>query len=85
MSGSMPDPLTPLVMVSISRTKSWWVVEPVALSTWCCQRSSPLVGGAQEGQPSSGEGCRPGQGACGPGEGLLGDRKQVQLRLLQGS
>ena len=80
----MPD-LTPLVTVSISRTKSWWAVEPVALSTWCCQRSSPLVGVGTGGSAELWRGLQAGaRGLQARARGLLGDRKQVQLHLLQG-
>ena len=55
--------LTPLVKVSISRTKSWWAVEPAALNTLVVSEVF-TSGGAGHGRAS-----RALEGAAGWGEG----------------
>ena len=69
--------LTPLVKVSISRTKSWWAVEPVALNTLVVSEVF-ISGGAGHGRVS-----RALEGAAGRGEGRA-RRLQVGSQLLGG-
>lgn len=59
------------------------MVEPVALGMVLSEVFTS--GGRQARRVSEAlEGCRRDKGACGRAGSLLGDRKQVQLRLLQG-